>query len=86
MYLHLGQDYVVPLRQVVCVFDMDTATASKWTQKLVRRLQEEGRIIELYEDLPRAAVLCVGELGEHLFLTELSSRALQGRVRKKFAV
>ncbi|WNX84621.1 DUF370 domain-containing protein [Agathobaculum sp. NTUH-O15-33] len=86
MYLHLGQDYVVPLRQVTCVFDMDTATASKWTQKLVRRLQEEGRIIELYEDLPRAAVLCVGELGEYLYLTELSSRALQRRVEKRFAI
>lgn len=86
MYLHLGQDYVVPLRQVACVFDMDTATASKWTKKLVRRLQDEGRIIELYEDLPRAAVLCVGELGEYLYLTELSPRALQRRVEKKYAV
>ena len=28
MYLHLGQDYIVPLQSVVAVFDMDTATAS----------------------------------------------------------
>ena len=26
MYLHLGQDYIVPLQSVVAVFDMDTAT------------------------------------------------------------
>ena len=54
MYLHLGQDYIVPLQSVVAVFDMDTATVSKRTQRLLTRLQEEGRIIELYEDLPRA--------------------------------
>ena len=50
MYLHLGQDYIVPLQSVVAVFDMDTATVSKRTQALLARLQEEGRIIELYED------------------------------------
>ena len=63
MYLHLGQDYIVPLQSVVAVFDMDTATASKRTRLLLERLQDEGRIIELYDDLPRAAVLCESALG-----------------------
>ena len=62
MYLHLGQDYIVPLQNVVAVFDMDTATVSGRTQRLLSRLQDEGRIIELYDDLPRAAVLCESAL------------------------
>ena len=51
MYLHLGQDYIVPLQSVVAVFDMDTATASKRPRLRVERLLYEGRIIELYYDL-----------------------------------
>ena len=86
MYLHLGQDYIVPLQSVVAVFDMDTATASKRTARLIERLQDEGRIIELYEDLPRAAVLCDTALGETLYLTGVSSQALQRRAEKKYAV
>ena len=39
MYLHLGQDYIVPLQNVVAVFDMDTATVSGRTQRLLSRLQ-----------------------------------------------
>ena len=39
MYLHLGQDYIVPLQSVVAVFDMDTATASKRTRLLLERLR-----------------------------------------------
>ena len=66
MYLHLGQDYIVPLQNVVAVFDMATATVSGRTQRLLSRLQDEGRIIELYDDLPRAAVLCESALGETL--------------------
>ncbi|WP_297283415.1 extracellular matrix/biofilm biosynthesis regulator RemA family protein [uncultured Agathobaculum sp.] len=86
MYLHLGQDYIVPLQSVVAVFDMDTATASKRTARLIERLQDEGRIIELYEDLPRAGVLCENALGETLYLTSLSSQALQRRAEKAYAI
>lgn len=82
MYLHLGQDYIIPFEQVVTVFDMDTATASKRTQRFIARLKEEGRIVELYDDLPRAGVLCTGALGEYLYLTQLSPQALQRRVEK----
>ena len=86
MYLHLGQDYIVPLQTVVAVFDMDTATASKRTRGLLSRMQAEGRIIELYEDLPRAAVLCENARGETLYLTLLSPQALQRRAEKGYAV
>lgn len=86
MYLHLGQDYIVPLQSVVTVFDMDTATVSKRTQALLRRLQDEGRIIELYEDLPRAAVLCENALGETLYLTQLSAQTIERRAEKGYAI
>ena len=81
MYLHLGQDYIVPLQSVVAVFDMDTATASKRTRLLLERLQDEGRIIELYDDLPRE-----NALGETLYLTQLSPQAIQRRAEKGYAV
>lgn len=86
MYLHLGQDYIVPLQSVVAVFDMDTATASRRTARLIERLQQEGRILELYDDLPRAGVLCETALGETLYLTGLSTQALQRRAEKGYAI
>ncbi len=58
---------------------MDTATASRRTRKLLTRLQEEGRIVEVYDDLPRSAVLCEDAIGEILYLTGMSSKVLQRR-------
>lgn len=84
MYLHLGQDYIVAFKNVLCIFDFDTATISKRTQKFLNRMQEENKIIEIYEDLPRAGVLCESMFGEILYLTELSSQALQRRMEKGF--
>ena len=71
---------MVPLRSVVCIFDMDTATASARTRRLLQRLGNEGRVVDLCDDLPSAAVLCTSELGEILYLSPISSRTLQKRI------
>ncbi len=82
MYVHIGQDYMIPLGQIVCIFDMDTATASTRTRRLLQRLSDEGRVVDLCNDLPGAGVLCVSELGELLYLSPISSRTLQRRVEE----
>lgn len=79
MYLHIGQDYMVPTRSIVCIFDMDTATNARSTRGLIARLEQEGRVIPVFDDLPKAAVLCVSELGELLYLSQSSPAALQRR-------
>lgn len=80
MYVHIGQDYIIPISSIVCIFDMDTATVSERTRKLLRRLESEGRIVDLCEDIPKSAVLCMGELGEILYISQISSRTLAKRV------
>lgn len=79
MYLHIGQDYMVPVRSIVSIFDMDTATNARSTRELIARLEREGRVISVFDDLPKSAVLCVSELGELLYLTQSSAAALQRR-------
>lgn len=81
MYVHIGQDYMVPIRSIVCIFDMDTATASERTRTLLRRLEHEGRIVDLCDDIPKSAVLCMGELGEIIYISQISSRTLAKRVQ-----
>lgn len=80
MYVHIGQDYMVPVRSIVSIFDMDTATNARSTRNLVARLEQEGRVVMVFDDLPKSAVLCAGELGELLYITQISSTALQRRI------
>ncbi len=70
---------MVPLRSVVSIFDMDTATVSGRTRRLLERLTEEGRIIDLCDDLPKSAVLCMGEDPHPPPPPPRSSRTLQKR-------
>ena len=81
MYVHIGQDYMLPVRDIVSVFDLDTATWSKHTRSLIARLSDEGRVVTACEDLPKSAVLCDGTLGEILYISQLSPAVLARRIQ-----
>lgn len=81
MYVHIGQDYMLPVRDIVSVFDLDTATWSKHTRALLARLEAEGRVVTACEDLPKSAVLADGALGEILYISQLSSAVLARRIQ-----
>ena len=80
MYVHIGQDYMVPVRSIISIFDMDTATYARSTRGLINRLEKEGRVVTVFDDLPKSAGLCTSELGEILYITQISSTALQRRI------
>lgn len=82
MYVHLGQDYIVPVRSILGILDMDTATLSRHTRGFIARMEREGRVVSLFDDLPKSAVLCETALGERLYLSQISSVTLLQRVER----
>ena len=81
MYLHLGQNVVVPFREVLGVFDLDNASFSHRTRAFLERAEKEGRVVNISADLPRSFVLCgEGRQGPTLiYLSPLSPAALLRR-------
>ena len=45
MYLHIGQDHLVDSRNIIGIFDMDTATAQKNTRDFLKRVEQEGAVV-----------------------------------------
>ena len=81
MYLHLGQNVVVPFREVLGVFDLDNASFSHRTRAFLERAEKEGRVVNISADLPRSFVLCgEGRQGPPLiYLSPLSPATLLRR-------
>ena len=80
MYLHLGQSVVVPFRDVVGIFDLDTTSASPRTRGCLPRAEKEGRVVNVSEDLPKSFVLCVGRDGRRtVYISQLSPATLLRR-------
>ncbi|MBM6871412.1 DUF370 domain-containing protein [Pseudoflavonifractor phocaeensis] len=79
MYLHLGQSVVVPLREVVGIFDLDNTTWSHRTRAFLAQAQREGRVVNISEELPRSFVLCRRAGKSVIYLSQLSPATLARR-------
>ncbi|MDD6160607.1 MAG: DUF370 domain-containing protein [Oscillospiraceae bacterium] len=77
MYLHLGQSVMIPSESVIGIFDMDNTSWSFRTRLFLEKAEEEGLVMEVGDDLPRAFVLCqkIGQPAT-VYTTSLNSAAL----------
>lgn len=79
MYLHLGQNTVIPKASVIGIFDLDNSTSSHITRKFLSKLEKSGRVMNIAEDIPKSFVLC-DDMGEiTVYLSQLSSQTLLKR-------
>ena len=80
MYLHLGQETVVRLREVVGIFDMENATISKYTRQFLADAEKGGRVCNVTMELPKSFVVCVDRDGtETEYISQISSATLLKR-------
>ena len=83
MYFHAGQDFVLNTRDVLGVFDLETAGASRRTQAFFQTAESEGAVVDLCAPgtLPRSFIL-TNFPDETLYLSQLSPAALKKRAEK----
>lgn len=80
MYLHIGQDTVVRLKDVVGIFDMENTTISQTTRMFLNDAEKKGRVVVVCEDLPRSFVVCRDRAGnETVYLSQISPATLRKR-------
>ena len=83
MYFHAGQDFVLNTRDVLGVFDLDTAGASRRTEEYFRKAEAEGAVVDLCAPgtLPKSFIL-TDFSGETVYITQLSTSALKRRAER----
>jgi hypothetical protein len=79
MYLHLGQDTVIKLRDIIGIFDLDKSTISKQTRDFLSRAERNGQIINVTTELPKSFVLCSKENGFVVYISQISTTTLLKR-------
>lgn len=79
MYLYLGKDLIVPLRDVVAILDVRFVRNSEVNQAFLRRAAEAGRLHG--EDLARAKSIVVTARGVYTSLVSVKTLAKRVRTR-----
>ncbi len=76
MYLHLGQNVVVPFTSVVGVFDLDNTTGSHLTRTFLSGAEKAGHIVNISDDIPKSFIICHEGDKEVIYLSQLASTTL----------
>ncbi len=79
MYLHLGRETAVPLKDIIGIFDLDTSTYERHTRDFLVEREKQKEIVNVSDDLPKGFVLCESEGKTAIYLTALSSQTLGRR-------
>ncbi len=80
MYLHIGQETVVPMREIVGIFDMENTTISKNTRSFLNEAQRSGRVVTVGDDLPKSFVVCQkGDKPPTVYISQISCATLLKR-------
>ena len=58
MYIHLGQETVIPSDDIVGIFDLDSSTVSKHTRKFLTVSEKSGRVVNVSYELPKSFAVC----------------------------
>lgn len=87
MYLHIGNGVNVKKKEIIGIFDMDTATVSHSTRAFLNAMEKKKRVFYTEMDIPRSFVLCDGDKkGEQkLYVSKISSVGLNARMNSDFS-
>lgn len=81
MYLHLGNDVVVNINDIVGIFDMDNTTVSHQTRGFLTKAQRENSVIDVTDDLPKSFIVTADERGTRVYISSLASQTLWKRAK-----
>ena len=81
MFIHLGQNEIVPSRRVIGIFDLDKCSYSKRTREYLSAADKEGVVLDISGDIPKSFVVCDHPYHPQIvYLSQLNSTTLQKRV------
>ena len=80
MYLHVGNGKSVKQKDIIGIFDLDTATVSKITKDFINKHQKKGAVKYLDSDLPRAFILLKENGESKVRLSRISTSGLKVRL------
>ncbi|MGL4742175.1 MAG: extracellular matrix regulator RemB [Sarcina sp.] len=79
MFLHLGENVVVPIKDVIGIFDIQSAMDSSDTIQFLRMADEDGFVERITNEKPKSFVIAEVDKMSRVYLSPISSATLTKR-------
>ena len=80
MFLHIGGEVNLRTEEILTVCDLDNSTGSHITRAFLRTAEEEGRVFNVAEDIPKSFILCADG---SVYLSQLNTATLLRRAENE---
>ncbi len=80
MFLHIGGDYIVSMKDIVAIVDMEKSTISQDTRNFLKISDEEGFIVNVVEnEMPKSFIITQEKHKSKVYLSPISTTTLYKR-------
>lgn len=79
MFLHLGENIVVPIKDIIGIFDVETSMYSSDTIQFLRMAEEDGFVQRITKDKPKSFIIAEVDKKSKVYLSPISSSTLTKR-------
>lgn len=79
MFIHLGGDTVISIKDVISIMDLESSNLSKTTKEFLSIAEDEGFIRKISEDDPKSFILTEKNNKTVIYLSPISSVTLLKR-------
>ncbi len=76
MYIHIGGNVSVDVRDIIGIFDIEKTSVNKDVNVYLSRLQKQGKIHYVSYEMPKSFVVCENKV----YITNVSVMTLKKRV------
>lgn len=83
MFVHIGNGKSVKKKDIIGIFDLDSATVTKTGKDFLGRKEREGLVEYEDLDLPRSFILCKENGNIRVRLSRISTQGLRLRAEQK---
>ena len=80
MFLHVGNNKNIRIKNVIGIFDMDNTTVSAVTRKYLTGKQKEGLVESAMDEIPKSFVLYLDDGKYKICFSQLATTSLMGRM------
>ncbi|PRR81384.1 extracellular matrix regulator RemB [Clostridium vincentii] len=84
MFLHLGENVVVPIKDIIGIFDLETTMYGSDTNQFLRMAEEDGFVERITKDKPKSYVIAEVNKKSKIYLSPISSATLSKRTNFKY--
>ena len=79
MFLHLGENVVVPIKDIIGIFDLQNTIYSSDTIQFLRLAEEDGFVERITDEKPKSFIIAEVNNMSKIYLSPISSTTLTKR-------